>query len=79
MPTGQDAGRSIGKAQAGDAKTRHAAQIAGLALVDLWIFVGSVNQCQLFVESHLTQQLIDTRVPCDLGDGLGENKPRSED
>ena len=47
--------RSIGKAQPRNAEARNAAEIAGLALVDRWIFQRAVNQRELFIERHSAQ------------------------
>ena len=69
---GEHAGRSVGKAQAGNAEPRNAGEISGLALIDGWVFVGAVDQGQLLFERHLAQQLVDARIAGDDGNGLRE-------
>ena len=58
------------KRKPGNAEARNAGQIAGLALVDLRIFLGAVNQRQLFLERHLAEQLVNARVAGDHRHGL---------
>jgi hypothetical protein len=66
----QDSRRPVGKTHARDAKPRNAAEITSLALVNRWILLRAVDQGQFLLESHLAEQLVDSRVACDDGNGL---------
>ena len=45
------AGRSVGKAQPGNAEARNAGEISGLTLIDRRVFLRAVNQRQLFLRA----------------------------
>ena len=59
---GEHSGRAVGEAQPGNAEPRNSGEIAGLALVDLGIFLRAMDQRQLLLERHLAEQLVDARV-----------------
>ena len=62
---GEHARRPVRKAQAWDTEAGNSPQITCLCLVHSWILVCAVNQCQLFIECHLAQQLVDSGVTGD--------------
>ena len=60
------------KRKAGNVEARNAGEISGLSLIDGGIFLCAMDQRQLFLESHLAEELVDPRVARDYRNGLRE-------
>jgi hypothetical protein len=64
----EDAGRSVGETKAGDAEAGDAGEVSSLTLVNLRVFLGAVDEGELFLEGHLAEKLVDARIAGDDGD-----------
>ena len=64
---GENTGRAIGQAQAGNAKARDARDITSLALIDGGVLAAVVNEGKFLGQGHLRQERIGTRVSRDGG------------
>ena len=74
----EHAGRSVGKTQAGYAQARDTGEVAGLTLIDAWVFLCAVDEGQFLSEGHLAQKLVDTRISGNDGNGLCGGACRGE-
>ena len=71
---GEHAGRPVGKAKSRNAKSRNAGEVTRLSLIDLRVLLRSVDKRDLFLERHLAEQFVNTRVARDDGNGLRERE-----
>jgi hypothetical protein len=75
---GERAGRTVSKAQTGDAEARNSGEVACLPLIDRGIFLCSVDEGELLLKGHLAEQFIDAGIAGYDRDGLRAGASHTE-